>query len=60
MTPRRWVFWALLFLMGIYEVYAIATPASGDTISEMVWGLARFPIVPFVFGLLSGHFFWRE
>ena len=48
-----------------YEVWAIATPAAGDTISEIVWALSsRRPFVPFGvgfgLGLLCGHFFWQR
>ncbi len=47
-----------LFLLFVYEGYAIATTASGDTISEVVWRISERPLVPFAFGLLMGHFFW--
>jgi hypothetical protein len=46
--------------MLIYEFYALATPASGDTISEIFWFLSQWPLVPFAFGVLCGHFFWQR
>lgn len=52
------IFWLLVLGLVIYEVWALTNRRQGDTISEIVWRLARRPIVPFLFGLLMGHFFW--
>lgn len=70
MTERRLVFGvifalAVIALLG-YEGYALWTPETGDTISEIVWsrsceGAAFVPfIVGFVMGGLGGHFFWQR
>jgi hypothetical protein len=47
-------------LIVIYEIYAVKSTASGDTISEVVWKLSKRPMVPFLFGVLCGHFFWQS
>ncbi len=60
MRARPLIFWLLLLALFIYEGYALLTPASGDTISEITWGLLRHPLVPFLVGLLCGHFFWQR
>ena len=61
MKPRPILFLIACALMGGYELYALFTPEAGDTISEIIWGLARhYPILPFAFGVLMGHFFWQE
>jgi hypothetical protein len=53
----------LLILLGLllgYEFYALKQH-QGYTISETFWHLAyRYPLVPFAFGLLSGHFVWQS
>lgn len=52
--------WLLLVSLGGlvgYEVYAAITKKD-PTISQYVWTLSqRAPIVPFLLGLLMGHFF---
>jgi hypothetical protein len=45
-------------LILVYEIWSIKNHTVGDTISEIVWKLAKRPIVPFAFGVLMGHFFW--
>lgn len=55
------IFLGLVALLVIYEVAALANGAAGDTISEIVWGVAsKRPILPFAFGVLMGHFFWQK
>lgn len=61
MKPRKYLFLLACLVVGGYELYALVTPAEGDTISEIVWHFARrYPILPFAFGVLMGHFFWQE
>lgn len=51
----------VLAVLLIYEGYALWTPTSGDTISELVWTTTvRYPIIAFLAGLLCGHFFWQR
>jgi len=56
----KWIFGVLCVAMLGYEAYAIYTPETGDTISEMVWSVASYPFIPFVSGFLCGHFFWQK
>ena len=61
MKPRPIIFLCVCILMLVYEGYALFTPAEGDTISEIIWHYARgYPILPFAFGVLMGHFFFQE
>ena len=59
MTPMRWVLLALTSALLGYEGMALWTTTKGDTISEVVWRLSeQYPILPFLGGVLAGHFFW--
>lgn len=61
MKPHPIIFWVLVLALIAYEVYAILTPASGDTISETIWNLSHLsPMIAFFFGVLMGHFFWQR
>lgn len=43
-----------------YEFWALKQNR-GITISEFVWRLSvRYPLIPFAFGGLCGHFFWQS
>lgn len=59
MKARPVVFWVLLVAMIGYEAWALFS-GNGQTISEITWNLARHPIVPFLVGVLAGHFFWQR
>ena len=55
------VFLALVLGLFIYETVALIRRKPGDTISEIIWAAtAKRPLIPFAFGLLMGHFFWRS
>lgn len=42
----------------IWDVIAYLKGGGGATISEQIWDLSKdFPIIPFSFGILMGHFF---
>lgn len=60
MTPMKWAMLvALLAGLSGYEAMTIWTPASGDTLSEIIWrAAADWPVVPFLAGFLAGHLFW--
>lgn len=50
----------IVVLLG-WEAYAVMNGQSGDTISEVVWTeSARHLLLPFLAGLLCGHFFWQR
>lgn len=45
-------------VMGIWDIYPALTPEKGDTISEATRdGSAMWYILPFVVGIVVGHFF---
>jgi hypothetical protein len=55
------VFLGLVGGLCAYEVYALAKHKHGDTISEIMWSVSsHYAILPFAFGVLSGHFFWQR
>ena len=61
MNPKlaelAWV--GAIAILSVYEVYALVT--GKITLSRTVWNLDRSqygPLVPFLAGMLAGHFFW--
>ena len=54
------ILWFGLSIFAAYEIYALATKEEGDTISEMYWKFAKRPLIPFVTGMLVGHFVWQS
>ena len=50
----------LSVLVASYEVYALLDNKPGDTISEVVWYLSKRPLLPFLVGIVCGHFFWQR
>lgn len=54
-----WLSWLIIGL-GI-EIWALASQVPGRTLSELVWYITEnYPLLPLAFGLLLGHFFWRQ
>ena len=49
---------AIGLLLG-WEAWTLANRRVGDTISESVWRASRRPLIPFLAGLVAGHFFWQ-
>lgn len=44
-----------------YEGWTLINHVPNDTISESIWRIAASrPLVPFLAGLLCGHFFWSK
>jgi hypothetical protein len=44
-----------------YETYTLMNSTPGDTLSEAVWAVIyQQPLVPFLAGVLCGHFFWQR
>lgn len=60
MNKMYYIFALLASGLVIYEAITLFNKSSGDTISEIIWYLSKRPLVPFLFGLLMGHFFWQE
>ena len=45
----------------VWDLYVAANPTPGDTISEVILDFSRrHAMIPFVFGVLMGHFFWPQ
>lgn len=58
-TRAAWLI-AIVGLLG-FEGYTLLNSVPGDTLSEAVWLVSRdYPLVPFLAGLLCGHFFWNR
>jgi hypothetical protein len=50
--------WGLVVIgAGIYEAWTLVNRWPHDTISEIVWELAERPLVPFMFGIVTGWMF---
>lgn len=60
MTTSDWVLVSIVVVLLLWEAYTLwITPKKTDHITFRVRKVAtRFPIIPFLFGLLCGHFFW--
>lgn len=44
-----------------YEIYTLTNKEEDDTLSESIWrATAKQPLVPFLAGVLMGHFFWQS
>jgi hypothetical protein len=53
-------FIGLSVAIATYEVCALENREDGDTISERVWAASKYPLVPFLAGMIAGHFFWQR
>jgi hypothetical protein len=54
-----YVWLAAIAFLAVYEIYALFT--GHDTLSRAVWTAERSeygPLIPFLAGLVCGHFFW--
>lgn len=44
-----------------YDVYAIKKGGVEASISQVMLNSSKkFPLIPFLFGMLCGHFFWQN
>ena len=55
----EYVWVVVILLFGGYEVYALLTPRTGDTVSELMWRHSNKLALPFLLGALAGHF-WLQ
>lgn len=47
-------------LLCLYEAYSLANRMPNDTLSEAVWrAFYRRPLLPFMLGVVVGHFVWQ-
>ena len=52
---------AAIFCLLAFETYSLFNLTAGDTLSEAVWVVVDDrPLIPFLAGLLCGHFFWQK
>jgi uncharacterized membrane protein len=48
-------------LLGIYDIVVAYNDVKGDTISELVRDISHsWYILPYAFGVITGHFFWNK
>ena len=52
----------LIALVGLlaYETFTLMNGTPNDTLSEAVWDISRYPLIPFGAGFLAGHLFWQR
>jgi hypothetical protein len=59
MEPSAIAWLALLVSALVFE--AVALLRGWHTLSQIVWSVsAKFPLLPFLAGVLCGHFFFRS
>jgi hypothetical protein len=58
MTPAAYAWLTILFAVAVTDV---ALWLSGNkTLSKVTWEASKkYPVIPFLGGLLAGHLFWR-
>jgi len=58
-TRLAWIIVIVALL--VYEAYTLINGVPGDTLSEAVWGVSHdYPLLPFLAGIVAGHFFWQR
>jgi hypothetical protein len=51
---------ALVLIVAIFDVYVMAKGGTEASISHLLITVSyKYPFVPFLFGVLCGHLFWR-
>lgn len=60
-TGIMWFMMLVVLVVIGYDAWACADRENRDTISSMVTESSKkYLIIPFIFGLLVGHFFWSQ
>jgi hypothetical protein len=60
-TPIMWGVISILLLIVGYDAWACQDKEKRDTISKIVTKSSeKYLFIPFMFGLLMGHFFWSQ
>lgn len=60
-TNVMWVTISLLLLLVGYDAWACQKRDERETISGMITHSSqKYLLIPFIFGLLVGHFFWSQ
>lgn len=59
LTDHVWI--GVIIFMLIYDIWAATVSKTpNDTLSEVVWKASlNRPIIPFLAGVVCGHFFWQ-
>lgn len=56
--PTVWFVIGSVVLIGTYDVFIFSRKGLKGTISHLIYSQSfKYPIIPFAFGLLMGHFF---
>lgn len=57
-TPTQWIIVSSIAVIGLVDIWLALTRGKEETISVAIteWS-KQYPIIPFAFGLLMGHFF---
>jgi hypothetical protein len=58
MNTTDYVLFAVIGVLLGWEIYTLLNTSKDDTITASIHKWSRRPLVPFLFGLLAGHFFW--
>lgn len=60
MTLTIWIMISLVAFIAVVDTYLFATQGNSDkTFSRVLYVLAqRYPIIPFIFGVVMGHLWW--
>lgn len=60
-TPVMWISMLIVLLVIAYDAYAVAHKDKYDTVSKIITKSSeKYLLIPFIFGLLVGHFFWSQ
>lgn len=60
-TLIMWITLGILLLVLIYDAWACMDRDKRETVSEMITKASmRYTVIPFVAGILAGHFFWSQ
>lgn len=56
-----WILIAITVALIVWDIVLATDAVKGNTISELIALYdQRFPIIRFAFGVLCGHWFWRQ
>jgi hypothetical protein len=59
MNQTDFVVCSSVIILLVWEAWTLTNKKQNDTISESIWRVAyKRPLIPFLVGMLMGHFFW--
>lgn len=60
-TLTMWVIFAAVLLIFVYDAWAVMQKPKRSTVSKIVTlSSKKYLLIPFLLGLLMGHFFWSQ